>query len=336
MLKGQPAPAPPALLRCLAGGLPLCLDLADVARIERSDRLSPGPGGEEPLGFLPAPGGRVPVWSLAGRLGLGEPSRRALSPVIVVRSSGRLWGLAVERLARAAVKGERQSEIAVSPLPPLAGDSRRGWFRGVVQLADGLALYLDPERLHPDAGPAYEETAAPAGPPDAPVPGAATAPPGLPPAAARAPRRARPEAGRLVVFSTSPGGGSPLSFALALSQVLEIARPQPLLRVPGSGDALLGIARLRGEALPVVDLQLRLGAGPSFFEGASRLLVARGSRSPQALCFPVRPDVRLLSVPQEGRAVPASGVDGSLLRGAFETEGGTLLVPDLDRLLTRR
>jgi chemotaxis signal transduction protein len=326
MLSPVAAPRPGTLLRCQEGGATFCLELDQVARIERSDRLLPGPGGEEPLGYLPAAGALLPVWRLAQRLGLPVPSRRGVHPVLVVKSLGRLWGLVVERAGRAAGREAATVGPAVSPLPPLAGDPRRGWFSGVVQLAEGLALMLDPERLHPDAAPAAETPAAEG----VGEPRLQPRPPLAGPGQLAARRR------RLVLFSTSPGGGSPLRFALSLSQVLEIARPQALVRVPGSDDSFLGLARWREEALPVVDLQLRLGAGPSFFEGASRLLVARCSRQAQAVGFPVRPEIRLLPLPPESRPATPPGADDSLLRGAFVADAGTILVPDLDRLLSRR
>jgi hypothetical protein len=41
-------------------------------------------------------------------------------------------------------------------------------------------------------------------------------------------------------------------------------------------------------------------------------------------------------VPRESRAASVPGVDGSLLRGTFVTDSGVILVPDLDRILSRR
>lgn len=331
MLRGGPNGAPAALARCQAGGLSFCLDLAAVARIERSDRLRPGPGADGPAGFLDSPGGRLPAWSLARRLGLPEAPLSRPRPVLVLRGRGRLWGLVVERVGRAAGPGGEGGRVALSPLPPLAGDPGSGWFKGVAHLADGLALHLDPERLHPEAEPA--DGAGPPAPPE-PVPAAAS-PAGTGSRSANDRHPGHPGKGRLVLFSTSPGGGTPIRLGLSLSQVVEVGRPQPLLRVPGSGASFLGLARHGGEALPVLDLQLHLGAGPSFFEGASRLLVARGARSPQLIGFPVRPEVRLAAVPEDSRAAEVPGVEASWLRGLFATAAGTILVPDIDRILSR-
>jgi purine-binding chemotaxis protein CheW len=336
------------LVRCEVGGASFCLDPARVRSIRRSDQLeptpppgSPGPpgaanaAGGRPLGWLPDEGGPIAVYSLAARLGASLLPPRAAGPVIVLDAGPEPWGLMVDRVSRTA----EVAPAARLPLPPLARDPARGWFDGVAALPDRLALVLAADRLHPAARAArtaegVEGAAADGG---AGAEAGPSPPEGAPdPTAAPSPSAAGANGGpgRIVLFSTSPGGEAPVLFALTLAQVQEIARPQPLTRVPGAPPYLLGLARWRDEAVPVIDLSLRLGGGPSFFEGESRLLIARGARVPRRLGFPVRTEIRALALPLPNRPSRQRRLlDRSLVRGIFELDAGTVFVPDLDRFL---
>lgn len=50
------------------------------------------------------------------------------------------------------------------------------------------------------------------------------------------------------------------SCALPLAHVVEIMRPLPLLPLPGAVPCVLGMAVVRGSAVPVVDVRILLGA----------------------------------------------------------------------------
>jgi chemotaxis signal transduction protein len=312
------AAAGATLLRCDAGGQSFCLDAALVRAIHRGDRLDADGGGDGGrLGRLDGAGEAVPVYSLAARLGLPAPA----APGAIVVVAGGVeppWGLAVERVGRAVLG----ADAVALPLPALARGGA-GWFAGAVRLGERLALLLAPERLRPGAA----GTAAPAanGGPPAPAPAAAAPRP----AAAGRPRA-------LMLFSTFPGGRqSATLFGLSLAQIEEVLRPTPVTRVPGAPGDLLGLVPWRDQVVPVVDLSQRLGTGPSFFEGASRLLVVRGVRRPEWVAFPVRPDLRVQPLPLPSRA----WADGARLAsvaalGVFEVAAGTVVVPDVDQILT--
>lgn len=326
-----PNGGPVALLACQAGGETYCLPMARVLGLERGEGMLPAAEGDAGgllagrlrTGGAGDNGSGVPVYRLAALVGSPLPARDRFGPVVLLDGRRGPFGLMVERV-------ERTEEVGTAnllALPRLVTRAAGSPLEAVARLSGRLALVLAAERLAPggDASPAepweVPESSAPRAAPHG------TAAP-LPPASAAGPRR-------LLLFSTSPGGEAPVLFGLSLSQVQEVVRPQPLLRVPGAPPYLLGLAPFRDEVVPVIDLSLRMGAGPSFFEGESRLLVARGARVPLKLGFPVRPEVRVESLPLPNQ-VNATGrlLDRSLVRGVFQLKAGTVFIPDLDRFLT--
>lgn len=89
--------------------------------------------------------------------------------------------------------------------------------------------------------------------------------------------------GALVASPASPDavlftcGGH--AFGLPLTAVREVLGPQPLTRLPGCGDAVGGLANVRGRVLTVFDLGGALGIGRSSAREDHRLLLlARGDR----------------------------------------------------------
>ncbi len=331
-----------ALLACQAGGETYCLPRESVLRLERDQ-------------------GTHPVYRLAALLGAPLlPRSGGSGPVLLLDGPRGPWGLMVDRV-------ERATEVAAAdllPLPPLVGRAAGPRLDRVARLPGGLALLLAPRRLYPEqtggngnvAGAATAAASAALGPTEAQSGASASGTGGevlpLPAELEGSPQAeatqdageargigalaSAPGAPRLLLFSTSPGGEAPVLFGLSLSQVQEIVRPQPLLRVPGAPPYLLGLAPFRDEVVPVIDLSLRMGAGPSFFEGESRLLIARGARVPLKVAFPVRPEIKVEGLPLPNR-VNATGrlLDRSLVRGVFELDAGTVFIPDLDRFLTQ-
>lgn len=319
MLSTARAPEALPLIRCEAGGGTYAMDVSWVRSIQRSDHLKRSEKADGQVGWVPGPKKRVPVFDLPARLGSPLRAATASGPIIVLDADPEPWGLQVDRVARLGVVAAAD----VLPLPAIADDPARGCYAGVVRRNGELLLYLSPERLHPQAETRSEPSAINGDAEPKPAAGE-----GAPPTPAHGP-------GRVVLFSTSPAG-SPV-FALSLTQIKEISLPRPLIRVPGSPAYLLGLTAWRRQAVPVVDLSLRLGAGASFFEGESRMLFARGARVPKLVAFPVRPDIHAETLPLPDRSSAGeTPLDPSLVRGAFEFEENPLIVPDLDRLLTLR
>jgi chemotaxis signal transduction protein len=139
-----------------------------------------------------------------------------------------------------------------------------------------------------------------------------------------------------MLFSAHPDGrqGATL-FGLSLAQVEEVLRAGAVTPVPGAGGGLLGVVLWRDRVVPVVDLARRAGLAPPAAGPPGRLLVVRGVRRPGRVAFPVRADLRVEPLPLPSRA----WADGPRLSplaalGVFELAAGTVVVPDVDRILT--
>jgi chemotaxis signal transduction protein len=138
-----------------------------------------------------------------------------------------------------------------------------------------------------------------------------------------------------LLFSTTDPRPSArrLTFGLSVAQVREVLDPLPMLPVPIASPFMLGLVDWRGQPVPVIDLSLRLGLGPSRLED-SRLLIARVASEGALVGFPVRPQVRVQTLPLAHEPVSRRLFgQWSLTRGVFELSSETLVVPDLDHLL---
>jgi twitching motility protein PilI len=59
--------------------------------------------------------------------------------------------------------------------------------------------------------------------------------------------------------------------------------PTPLTRVPGAKSWILGLANLRGQLLPIIDLRAYLGSGPTPASRNTRVVVANHREIPAGL-----------------------------------------------------
>jgi len=74
------------------------------------------------------------------------------------------------------------------------------------------------------------------------------------------------------------------NFLVAREETREVLGfPSVVTRVPGSKAWIRGIANVRGQLLPVVDLRAFLGAGPSAVTRTSRVLIANHREIPAGL-----------------------------------------------------
>jgi chemotaxis signal transduction protein len=139
-----------------------------------------------------------------------------------------------------------------------------------------------------------------------------------------------------MLFSAHPNGrhGATL-FGLSLAQVEEVLRPVPVTPLPGAGGGLLGVLLWRDRVVPVIDLAGASASDPAPAGPPGRLLVVRGVRGSGRVAFPVRADLRVEPLPLPSRAW-ADGPRMSPLAalGVFELAAGTVVVPDVDRILT--
>lgn len=117
-------------------------------------------------------------------------------------------------------------------------------------------------------------------------------------------------------------------FAADANGIAEVFRLPPLTRVPHSPPSLLGMAGLRGMAVPVISLARLLGQEDSATE-ATRLLLLRGEHN---IGLVVDRIGAVTALPDE----PAEAANGKRNRNQiYNVAGGTARVLDLPALLRR-
>jgi chemotaxis signal transduction protein len=113
-------------------------------------------------------------------------------------------------------------------------------------------------------------------------------------------------------------------YALSVDDVLEVAEIIDVTPVPGAQPAILGVANLRGQIIPVVDLAGLLGLEARCPPG--RIVVAERGDRRVGLAVETVTDVGVVEEPTE---VVAS----SLLRGASFVDGALVGIIDLGAAL---
>lgn len=103
-----------------------------------------------------------------------------------------------------------------------------------------------------------------------------------------------------------------------LSEVKEILNlPSALTRVPGAKSWMLGIANIRGNLLPVIDLQLFLGGKPVAIGKRSRVLVIDHSGVRVGLLVGGVQGIRHFQQDQQVASPPLTGKLPEFCRSAF-------------------
>jgi chemotaxis signal transduction protein len=305
------------ILKLDAGGQAYCLDVEQVLAIERGARLMPNPDSVGPLGWIAGRDERIPVYSLAERLG-GAPRSYSGGSVLIVNSPGRSWGLAVDRVSRF-----QGVPAPPSPVPPAMTDTRAAAVRGVIVDDNSLILYLSAAALHPDTAPA----------PPLPV-----EPPA--PAVRRLDAATRIGPGRLLLVSPPnrvPPGLLPtlrsrLLFGISYSQVAEIVsgiEPSP---VPWAPPHVLGLIAWRNRPVTVVDVGALLGLEPVERQAAARLLIVHSPRWRTPIAIPAGRDIQSRPLPLSNRPCRL-GLNLGHARGMFEIAADEfVVVPDADAI----
>lgn len=128
--------------------------------------------------------------------------------------------------------------------------------------------------------------------------------------------------GQLVTFALS---GEELAFPIGLVQ--EIVRPPVMTRVPNAPIYMDGIANLRGNILPVINLRERLGLAARETDDATRVVVLDCDGTPTGVIVDsvsevLHIDADIIEAPP--RAV--AGIEGQYLRGVAKIDQGKRLV----------
>ena len=119
--------------------------------------------------------------------------------------------------------------------------------------------------------------------------------------------------------------------ALDLASVREILRMMRVRPLPGAPAGVLGVINLRGETIPVIDLEKRLPAGAIAPTVDHHLVVIEGG-SPIALAVTHVEDMETVD-PDAWREAAGVLPEGVPLRGVARVKTDLVAVLDPDRLL---
>jgi purine-binding chemotaxis protein CheW len=111
------------------------------------------------------------------------------------------------------------------------------------------------------------------------------------------------------------------SFALPVTQVLEVAELGELAPVPGAPPSVLGVRNLRGQVLPVIDLAAVLGTTGS--NRADKLVIAEEAGRRAGLAIDQVTDVGDLAGPMQES-------DSPFLSGSTLTNGELIGIVDVE------
>jgi twitching motility protein PilI len=120
------------------------------------------------------------------------------------------------------------------------------------------------------------------------------------------------------------------------ADVREVLTPPDYTRVPGAKPWLLGIANVRGDLLPLIDMNRLLGGEATAIHRSTRVLVYNADDAPAGFLVDEVAGFRRFS-PQDQRheLVPAEGDTlNPYLLGAFVRDGQLWLAMSLSKLVT--
>ncbi|HIE54353.1 MAG TPA: purine-binding chemotaxis protein CheW [Chromatiaceae bacterium] len=109
----------------------------------------------------------------------------------------------------------------------------------------------------------------------------------------------------------------------AMDEVRELLPyPSDITRVPGTKEWMLGLANVRGELLPIVDLQQFLGGAPVAINDRCRVLVIRNRGASSGLLVATVIGLRHLPVERQIPDAEFEGVLGQYVYDVFALEDG--------------
>jgi twitching motility protein PilI len=110
--------------------------------------------------------------------------------------------------------------------------------------------------------------------------------------------------------------------------------PAPLTRVPGAKAWILGLASIRGQLFPIVDLRQYLGGGATPLTRLTRIIVANHREVPAGLVVDEVLGFRRFNESEFSAEVPATIVQcGRYLAGSFRNDQDQMPVLSLRKLL---
>jgi purine-binding chemotaxis protein CheW len=126
-------------------------------------------------------------------------------------------------------------------------------------------------------------------------------------------------------------------YCVPVDQVLQIVRPDGILKVPKAPQFVTGVITLRGDVIPVINLTSRLGltADPAVGSARARIIVVRvGVRSCGLGVDDVREIVDIDEAKIQRDPTEAFGVHADFIQGVAQQGQGLFLILDLPRVLS--
>lgn len=126
-----------------------------------------------------------------------------------------------------------------------------------------------------------------------------------------------------------------IPMAMDLAAVQEVTGVPPLFRIPRPAGPAEHLAVVRGRALLVVDLRVRLGLVNPVTDDRTRLIITAGQPRPWAFLVDAVTEVLALeaAAPEAGQA-PGAGLRADLFAGSLQVGGSRVFVPDFAKVLT--
>jgi len=122
-------------------------------------------------------------------------------------------------------------------------------------------------------------------------------------------------------------------FIASVSEIRELLTlPESITRVPGTRPWMMGVANIRGDLLPIVDLQRYLESGTTVAGRRSRIMVIEINDLRVGLHVEDVLGLRTFYEAQRARAVMAEGETEKYVNGAFEADEQQLKVFDMHLL----
>jgi len=311
---------------CSSGGFEFSIStefLAGVYQIPRAQLA-------DDLEIVDTPEGKMPVVSAAklfsDELGFDLQSYSGERDLIAIHADGNTVALRVENISRPVTLGEN----GWNALPPIARpNNKQGIISGVATVKpeadhpnDALSLVVDPLVA---LGIETEQPAA-----------AKPTPPAKRVSNAIEPQRRG--SGQLLAFvpENVPRQDLNFVFCLPLAAVAEVVTELEVFDSPLNTEVFNGFVLWRKLPIPVVNFGACFGLDKTGAEKRERnrgrrLVVARASGH-KYIAFYTQTQMHSMNTPTS-TPVQFPSVEGGPMLGSFKTEFGSMVIPDLDRIL---
>lgn len=304
-------------LRCRVHDHVYYIDMSSVRGLRQVDQLVPQAGEDGLVGWILLQEQQTPVYRFSTILQRETTVHAHLSKILLFKEQIAPWALLVDHVE--GVLDVTSEDVYL--LPHVARNPAADFFLGIVKHQNRMYLIVSPEGLRPQYAASVHSSLA----------SAVSLEAMYDLANIRASRFGG--VGKLFLFATSPERA--ITFGVSLSQVVQVADPLPITPLPCAADYILGLVEWRGLPLPVLDLSKRMGNAPSMHGEHTRLLILRAVGGHSCIGVPIQPQVEIRTLPLDApvshRPVP---LRRTLIRGQFALADTTLVIPDIDGVVT--